>query len=140
MSLRVQGEQAAFDDLSIDYCVTYEVSPPPWEPLPGRFIVQASDVPFGDTVEAEVPVVNARLAGDAYPDRLIVSKDLMGKIADEIALIQRSPTNTTGSPSIACRCAGSTSPPPACCSTSSFSCRAVASMCTFCSLTTWSTR
>ncbi|MFM1989302.1 MAG: hypothetical protein RJA99_2259 [Pseudomonadota bacterium] len=30
--LRLLGRQQAFEDLSIDYCVTYEVSPPPWEP------------------------------------------------------------------------------------------------------------
>ncbi|MFT4103463.1 MAG: STAS domain-containing protein [Burkholderiaceae bacterium] len=32
--LRVQGLRTEFDDLSIDYCVTFEVSPPPWEPMP----------------------------------------------------------------------------------------------------------
>lgn len=32
--LRVQGLKQQFDDLSIDYCVTFEVSPPSWEPMP----------------------------------------------------------------------------------------------------------
>ncbi|HYF59135.1 MAG TPA: hypothetical protein VEA81_09275 [Burkholderiaceae bacterium] len=32
--LRVLGRQQEFEDLSIDYCVTYEVSPPSWEPMP----------------------------------------------------------------------------------------------------------
>ena len=35
LALRLVGDRQAFDDLSIDFCVTYEVSPPPWEPLPG---------------------------------------------------------------------------------------------------------
>lgn len=32
--LRLLGREQVFDDLSIDYCVTYEVSPPAWEPMP----------------------------------------------------------------------------------------------------------
>jgi anti-anti-sigma regulatory factor len=34
LGLRLLGEKQAFDDLAIDFCVTYEVSPPSWEPLP----------------------------------------------------------------------------------------------------------
>jgi len=34
-ALRVLGRQQAFEDLSIEYCVTYEVSPPSWEPIGG---------------------------------------------------------------------------------------------------------
>lgn len=32
--LQWQGEQEAFETLAVDYAVTYEVSPPSWEPLP----------------------------------------------------------------------------------------------------------
>jgi anti-anti-sigma regulatory factor len=32
--LRLMGKQQEFEDASIDYCVTYEVSPPSWEPMP----------------------------------------------------------------------------------------------------------
>ena len=35
-ALRLLGEKDAFDDLSIEYCVTYEVSPPSWEPMPAN--------------------------------------------------------------------------------------------------------
>jgi anti-anti-sigma regulatory factor len=31
---RLSNDQRTFDDVSIDYCVTYEVSPPAWEPMP----------------------------------------------------------------------------------------------------------
>jgi anti-anti-sigma regulatory factor len=34
MCLRLLGQHQVFDDLSIDFCVTYEVSPPSWEPVP----------------------------------------------------------------------------------------------------------
>lgn len=33
-ALRLLDQQQAFEDLAIDYCVTYEVSPPSWEALP----------------------------------------------------------------------------------------------------------
>lgn len=33
--VRVLGRQHEFEELSIDYCVTYEVSPPSWEPVKG---------------------------------------------------------------------------------------------------------
>jgi len=36
LALRLLGDKQAFDDLSIDYCVTYEVSPPSWEPMPAN--------------------------------------------------------------------------------------------------------
>lgn len=34
LALRLLDQRQQFEDLSIDYCVTYEVSPPPWEPMP----------------------------------------------------------------------------------------------------------
>jgi len=43
-ALRVLGRQQAFEDLSIDYCVTYEVSPPSWEPA-GERIRLAGEAP-----------------------------------------------------------------------------------------------
>lgn len=41
LALRLLGERQAFDDLSIDFCITYEVSPPSWELLPGG--IQVAD-------------------------------------------------------------------------------------------------
>jgi len=40
--LRVLGRESVFEDLSIDYCVTYEVSPPPWEPMPASIRLAGS--------------------------------------------------------------------------------------------------
>jgi anti-anti-sigma regulatory factor len=40
--LRVLGRESVFEDLSIDYCVTYEVSPPPWEPMPASICLAGS--------------------------------------------------------------------------------------------------
>jgi ABC-type transporter Mla MlaB component len=34
LATRLRSERQQFEDLAIDYCVTYEVSPPSWEPPP----------------------------------------------------------------------------------------------------------
>ena len=43
MALRMLGRQQDFEDLAIDYCVTYEVSPPSWEALPDSMKVVLAD-------------------------------------------------------------------------------------------------
>lgn len=40
-TLKMLGQQQPFEDLAIDYCVTYEVSPPSWEALPDTIKVKA---------------------------------------------------------------------------------------------------
>ena len=47
--LRVLGRESVFEDLSIDYCVTYEVSPPPWEPMPASIRLAGSRGPATGT-------------------------------------------------------------------------------------------
>ena len=42
---RILGRQAAFEETSIDYCVTFEVSPPSWEPASPKYMVE--DQPAG---------------------------------------------------------------------------------------------
>src|SRR5690606_349994 len=43
--LRLLGQTQQFDDLSIDYCVTFEVSPPPWEPVPAGILAGDAEKP-----------------------------------------------------------------------------------------------
>ena len=60
-TLRFLGEQQQFEDLAIEYCVTYEVSPPSWEPLPKSIRLQNSPMaPLG-----EAP--RAALIDEAFP-------------------------------------------------------------------------
>lgn len=40
--LQWQGDQEAFETLAVDYAVTYEVSPPSWEPLPKAPVAKAA--------------------------------------------------------------------------------------------------
>ena len=44
-TLRFLGEQQQFEDLAIEYCVTYEVSPPSWEPMPSSIRLHDAAMP-----------------------------------------------------------------------------------------------
>jgi len=61
--LRVLGRESVFEDLSIDYCVTYEVSPPPWEPMPPSIRLAGSRAS-----ESKVPAValNYQVGAEAF--------------------------------------------------------------------------
>jgi len=64
-ALRVLGRQQAFEDLSIEYCVTYEVSPPSWEPIGERIRTAEPAAPGAAPVEAPRPEASAfALRGD----------------------------------------------------------------------------
>lgn len=78
LGLRLLGDRQAFDDLSIDFCVTYEVSPPPWEPLPGCIRTEA-----GGHVPAEAPEHPAGAQAQAHADGGGFS--LLGEIAGRMA-------------------------------------------------------
>ena len=77
---RILGRQAAFEETSIDYCVTFEVSPPSWEPASSKYIVEDQD---GVPVEEVVP----ELGGNTVfgPDHVKLSGDLVGKSENELA-------------------------------------------------------
>lgn len=79
--LRAQGHKQKFDDMSIDYCVTYEVSPPSWEPMPAW--VRTDSVPASSTT---VIVANAAAAGEAgaFPMR----GDIIGRMQSELAALR----------------------------------------------------
>ena len=49
-ALRLAGEQEAFENVALDYCVTYEISPPTWEPSRAKVHTVWSDAagPFSE--------------------------------------------------------------------------------------------
>jgi ABC-type transporter Mla MlaB component len=81
---RILGRQAAFEETSIDYCVTYEVSPPSWEPPSAKFRVGSnSGVPVEQAPSEVEPPSNVNA------DSISLSGDLLGKAeADLQRLIQ----------------------------------------------------
>lgn len=77
---RILGRQAAFEETSIDYCVTYEVSPPSWEPASPKYVLedQAAAAP---PAEAIAPDDEPTLK----PDHVALSGELVGKSEAELA-------------------------------------------------------
>ena len=78
--LRAQGLKQKFDDMSIDYCVTYEVSPPSWEPMPAWIrgdVVQATNTQI---------VASADAAGEAGAFSL--TGELVGRMQSELASLR----------------------------------------------------
>lgn len=58
LALRLLGRQQEFEDLAIEYCVTYEVSPPSWEPLPESITVMtAESQAAGESTATQQPYV-----------------------------------------------------------------------------------
>jgi ABC-type transporter Mla MlaB component len=91
--LRLMNQQQRFDDLSIDYCVTYEVSPPPWEPMP-PFIKQSQGATLAN--------MEASPKSGAEGNSFALRNDLIGAIASELAEL-RAYSQSTSSVVIDCR-------------------------------------
>jgi anti-anti-sigma regulatory factor len=91
--LRLMNQQQRFDDVSIDYCVTYEVSPPPWEPMP-VWIKQTQG-----TTEARL---DATPKSGAEGNSFAIRGDLVGAIPSELAEL-RAYSQSTSSIIIDCR-------------------------------------
>ena len=90
-TLRFLNQQQAFEDLAIDYCVTYEVSPPSWEPLP-ESIKLVSDaktdvVPDDNNGDVDVPEV-FELAGevDGRPQELFAALSAFSQHHQEVVV------------------------------------------------------
>ena len=48
-ALRLAGAQEAYEATALDYCVTYEISPPSWEPSRARVRLNAAETPASTT-------------------------------------------------------------------------------------------
>jgi len=63
-----QHQQAAFDDRAVDYAVTFEVSPPSWEPPPGASpAAPATPAPLRPALDGEAFPLAGVLAGSNVP-------------------------------------------------------------------------
>ena len=79
---RILGRQAAFEETSIDYCVTFEVSPPSWEPASAKYRLEDQPAPAATpaAVESNQEVVQP-------PDTIALSGELLGKSEADLARI-----------------------------------------------------
>lgn len=87
--LRLQGLRQQFDDLSIDYCVTFEVSPPAWEPMPDWVRSDNGEALNGSTIHATLSTTQCEdpaqaTGGLAFP----LAGELAGRIQKELAALR----------------------------------------------------
>ncbi len=77
---RLQGRQAIFEEKSIDYCVTYEVSPPSWEAYP-------ANIKLDDQTTIIDAVTIAAQQTELPPDTIALTGELLGKAENDLALL-----------------------------------------------------
>lgn len=104
-ALRILGRQQDFDDLGIEYCVTYEVSPPSWEPIDDsirvvRGAAEASSpkaVPCGVSVAVGMDAMGTPAAGTSAAGRSAAVAAAPGAAAAPAAAVVPA-VGTPGSP------------------------------------------
>ena len=84
--LRLLNRQQAFDDLAIDYCVTYEVSPPPWEPMPPMVRLAAPGARAGLDPSAPRPAGEGGFC--VGPDAFLLTGELTGRSQEALASLR----------------------------------------------------
>lgn len=82
-TLRILGRQQEFEDLSIEYCVTYEVSPPSWEPIGPR--IRLAGTSAGGT-GAAAPASPA--AGGAASGAFVLRGEVLGRMQNELQALR----------------------------------------------------
>ena len=89
-ALRLVNRPDQFDEAAIDYCVTYEVSPPSWEPT--RCKVQVSEEGLATHVPPAVPLselptnfMESALLEDAATGMEVAKVELSGQLVGDIS-------------------------------------------------------
>ncbi len=80
-ALRMANRPDQFDEAAIDYCVTYEVSPPSWEP--SRCVVRVSG--SGQTTASQPLSVVSEVATSFVESRLIEDKSMVQVASVELS-------------------------------------------------------
>jgi anti-anti-sigma regulatory factor len=87
-ALRLQGEKQAFEDLSIDYCVTYEVSPPSWEDVPPKITLVGKEA-VAAAAPAEAKPAEPAPRGSAIDGQALVLRgQVSGRMVTELGLLR----------------------------------------------------
>lgn len=83
-ALRLLDEAQRFEDLGIEYCVTYEVSPPSWEPLPRSIRLVGKAL---EPVDRGLGVATA-IAPPAEPSAFVLAGEMIGRMHDRIKALR----------------------------------------------------
>lgn len=95
-ALRLANRADQFDEAAIDYCVTYEVSPPSWEPARCRVRISGTGVSTRTPPMSMIGEVSTSFLESAMPDDTVLqveqahvelSGQLVGDIASTLALL-----------------------------------------------------
>jgi anti-anti-sigma regulatory factor len=84
--LRTLDRQQQFEDLSIDYCVTYEVSPPSWDPAPN---------PVRSASGVAQPAEPVAMPYEATPDGFLLRGEIQGRAQRVLAGLRSYATERT---------------------------------------------
>jgi hypothetical protein len=88
-ALRMTNRPDQFDEAAIDYCVTYEVSPPSWEPAKCKVRVSGAQIsttspPLSVVSEVSTSFVESRLGEDASGQVQVATVELSGQLVGDI--------------------------------------------------------
>jgi anti-anti-sigma regulatory factor len=87
-ALRLANRPDQFDEAAIDYCVTYEVSPPSWEPAKCRVRIGGVDVSTNGPPSSTMPSeAQSTFLDTSVPDaaNLVAHVELMGQLSGDMA-------------------------------------------------------
>jgi len=88
-ALRMTNRPDQFDEAAIDYCVTYEVSPPSWEPAQCEVRVSGSHTsttspPLSMVSEVSTSFIESRFTEDPNATVQVASVELSGQLVGDI--------------------------------------------------------
>jgi hypothetical protein len=87
-ALRLVNRPDQFDDVAIDYCVTYEVSPPSWEPTRCTVRVSGPSTNTRSAILSSVGDVSTSIMDDGKGEVAVTSLEISGQLAgDQSALL-----------------------------------------------------
>ncbi|HLL18214.1 MAG TPA: hypothetical protein VK439_05485, partial [Rubrivivax sp.] len=111
-ALRLANRPDAFDEAAIDYCVTYEVSPPSWEPTRCRVHISGSSLStrspdLSMVSEVSTSFLESSLSDDPSTSGTEVAHvELSGQLIGDIgATLARLPSEHSNAPLISVSCA-----------------------------------
>lgn len=88
-ALRMANRPDQFDECAIDYCVTYEVSPPSWEPAQCEVRISSGQTsttspPLSMVSEVSTSFVESKFADDPSGQLQVASVELSGQLVGDI--------------------------------------------------------
>jgi hypothetical protein len=110
-ALRLANRPDQFDELAIDYCVTYEVSPPQWEPARAHVRISGPggsthSPPMSVVSEASTGFVDSQLTEDESGVVRSANVELSGQLVGDIgATLQKLDTELGSAPVVNVSCA-----------------------------------